>query len=149
MLDHKIAIITTKWNSDFVNPCVDWCIWELKNKWMTLKQIDIITVPGWVEIPLVAKKLANKWQYDAIICVGFICENPLYRYEFVAQSVIDTIIKLSNEVNLPILSSVLSPVNFHKDDQKQINFYRKHMKIKWIEVAESCLDIIRIHKNIN
>lgn len=54
----KIAIITTKWNPEFVGPCVESILETLHINTIEEDDIDIITVPGGVEIPLTAKKLA-------------------------------------------------------------------------------------------
>ena len=145
---NKIAIIITKWNPEFVGACLGWCKSILLWKWLLESNIDVITVPGWVEIPLVAKKLAKSLNYNAIIGIAFICENPIYRYEFVAQSVVDSIIKLNCEVEIPILSAVLSPVTFNKENKEEVSFYKEHMITKWEEVANSCLDIIKVHDSI-
>ncbi len=144
----KIAIITTKWNPEFVGPCVEAILETLHINSVEEDNIDIITVPGWVEIPLTAKKLALTGNYSAIIGVAFICENPIYRFDFVASSVVENIIAVWVETWVPVLSSSLSPVKFDRENSKDIEFYRNHMKIKWQEAAESCLEIIKVHNEI-
>jgi 6,7-dimethyl-8-ribityllumazine synthase len=68
----KIAIITTKWNTTFVDPCVKACEAELLLSGLKSDDIDIITVPGAVELPLIAKSLAKTKQYSAIIAIAFV-----------------------------------------------------------------------------
>lgn len=144
----KIAIITTKWNPEFVWPCVEGIVETFHLAGLEENATTIFQVPGGVEIPLFAKKLAETGTYDAIIAVAFICENPIYKYEFVASSVVSHIIAVSCEVEVPILSSVLSPVKFNRADPKDVSFYSEHMKLKWQEAATSCLEIIEVHKSI-
>lgn len=144
----KIAIITTKWNTDFVTPCVETCLETFQKQWIDKNTTDVFTVPWGVEIPLLTKKLAQTEKYSAIIAVAFICENPIYRYDFVARSVVDSIIRLSIDLEIPVLSSILSPVTFDRKNQEQVDFYANHMKVKWKEIAESCVEIIEVHKKI-
>jgi len=145
----KIAIITTRWNPEFVGPCVEWCISTLHEKWVEESDIEVITVPWGVEIPLTAKKLALTWNYSAIIAVAFVCENPIYRFEFVAASVVENIIRVGVETGVPVLSSSLSPVKFDRKNPEDVEFYSEHMKTKWQEAAQSCLEIIEVHKHIS
>ena len=144
----KIALITTKWNPEFVTPCVEWCRDTLIKKWISQDNIEIITVPGWVEIPLVAKKLATSWNYAAIVAIAFICENPIYHFHFVADSVVKSIIQVGLETQIPVLSAVLSPTTFDRENKKDTDFYAQHMRTKWIESAESTLEIISLHHQI-
>ncbi len=145
----KIAIITTRWNPEFVGPCVEWCVSTLQEKWIQESDIEVIQVPGGVEIPLLAKKLAEAGNYSAIVAVAFVCENPIYRFDFVASSVVENIIRVSVETGVPILSSCLSPMKFDRENPRDVEFYSKHMKIKWQEAGQSCLEIIKVHKNIS
>ncbi len=144
----KIALITTKWNPEFVTPCVEGCQNTLLEQWVSPENIEIITVPGGVEIPLVAKKIANSWNYAAVVAIAFICENPIYHYHFVADSVVKNILQVGLETGIPVLSSVLSPVTFDRENSKDIEFYSKHMRTKWIEAAESTLEIISVHEQL-
>lgn len=144
----KIGIITTKWNREFVDPCVEWCLESLHLGGIDETSIEIIRVPGGVEIPLTAQKMALTNKYDAIIAVAFVCENPIYRFDFVAASVVENIIKVGIETWVPILSSSLSPVKFDRENKQDIEFYSNHMRIKWQEAGESCLEIIQVHNNI-
>lgn len=144
----KIAIITTKWNTAFVGPCVEGCLSRLHELWVSESDIEIVTVPGAVEIPLTAKMLSQTGKYSAIIAVAFVYGGGIYRHEFVAQSVVDQIVKLSSEIELPILSSVLTPVSIDMKNQKEVDFYTNHMMGKWVEVADACMETIEVLKNV-
>ncbi len=144
----KIAIITTKWNTDFVTPCVEGCVARLKEKTISDDEIEIITVPGAVEIPLTAKMLAKTGNYKAIIGIALVYGGGIYRHEFVAASVVDQIIKLSSELELPILSSVLTPVSIDMKKQNEVDFYTAHMRGKGEEVADACMETLAVLANI-
>ncbi|MEJ7351231.1 6,7-dimethyl-8-ribityllumazine synthase, partial [Staphylococcus epidermidis] len=44
-------------------------------------QIDVAYVPGAFEIPLVAKKLAQKGEYDAVITLGCVIRGATSHYD--------------------------------------------------------------------
>ncbi|MCH2188524.1 6,7-dimethyl-8-ribityllumazine synthase [Candidatus Gracilibacteria bacterium] len=146
--NQKIAIINTKWNTEFVDPATESCIQRLKELGVGEQNIDTFRAPGGVEIPLLAKKLAESGKYAAIIGVAFICENPIYHYHFVAASVVENIIKVGIDTGTPVLCVSLSPVKFDRESSKDIEFYSEHMKTKGVEAAESCVEIIELHNSL-
>ncbi len=48
------------------------------------KQIEIIRVPGSLEIPIAAKKLAGTGRCDSIICIGCVLRGETSHYDYVA-----------------------------------------------------------------
>ena len=51
------------------------------------EQIDVAYVPGAFEIPLVAKKLARKGDYDAVITLGCVIRGATSHYDYVCNEV--------------------------------------------------------------
>jgi len=126
----KIAIITTKWNSEFVGNATEYCLSRLHEFWVSESDIEVITVPGAVEIPLTAKMLHKTENYKAVIAIALVYGGGIYRHEFVAQSVVDQIVKLSSELEMPIFSSVLTPVSIDMNNKKERDFYLEHLNHK-------------------
>ncbi|MFT7757154.1 UNVERIFIED_CONTAM: 6,7-dimethyl-8-ribityllumazine synthase, partial [Salmonella enterica subsp. enterica serovar Enteritidis] len=48
----------------------------------------VYDVPGSFDIPLLAKKLAETGQYDAIVATGLVVDGGIYRHDFVAGTVV-------------------------------------------------------------
>lgn len=48
-----------------------------------LCQIDVVSVPGCFEIPLQAKRMANK--YDVIVAIGVIIKGETYHFECMSK----------------------------------------------------------------
>ena len=138
----KIAIINTKWNAPFVWNATEACLLRLHELGVEEKQITVYTVPGAVEIPLLAKKLLKEKDFDAVIAIAIIYRGWIYRHEFVAQSVVQEIIHLNSEIWKPIFSSVLTPDTDTFESEENQKFYKEHLKIKWGEVAEACIETL-------
>lgn len=68
----KIAIINTKWNAQFVENCTEACISRLHEQGIEESEVQVFTLPGAVEIPLLAKKLLTEYGYDAAIAIAVI-----------------------------------------------------------------------------
>ena len=66
----RFSIVVSRFN-DFINAkLLDGALDALSRHGADDGQISIVKVPGSFEIPLVAQKLANSGNFDAIICLG-------------------------------------------------------------------------------
>ena len=95
-------------------------------------QIDIYDVPGALELPLMAKLLAETGKYSVIVAAAFVVDGGIYRHDFVAQAVVDGLVRASMDTNIPILSISLTPhqyqeTEFH-DKVFQSHFKRKRSR---------------------
>jgi 6,7-dimethyl-8-ribityllumazine synthase len=144
----KIAIINTKWNAQFVGNCTEACISQLHAKGVEESDIQVFTLPGAVEIPLLAKKLLTEKGFDAVIAIAVIYRGGIYRHEFVAQGVVSEIIRLNSEIGKPIFSSVLTPDTDHFHNPEKQAFYLEHLKEKGREVADAYIETMGVYKNL-
>lgn len=72
------------------------------------EDIDIVKVPGSFEIPLLAKKLAQKKKYDAIICLGAVIRGSTPHFEYVSAEVSKGIALVSLESGIPVIFGVVT-----------------------------------------
>ncbi len=70
--------------------------------------IVVIKVPGSFEIPMVAKKMALKGAYNAIICLGTIIRGATSHFEYIAAEVSKGIATASLETGIPITFGVIT-----------------------------------------
>lgn len=133
----RIAFIQACWHKEIVDQGRDAFITEMANGDVSKDQIDLFEVPGSLEIPLQAKLLAKTGRYDIIVAAGLVVNGGIYRHEFVAEAVMDGIMQVQLETEVPILSMVLTPQNFHEHDDHK-NFFREHLKVKGAEAARAC-----------
>ena len=70
--------------------------------------IDIIKVPGAFEIPLMAKILAEKQRYDAIICLGAVIRGATPHFDYVSAEVSKGVAVVSLETKVPVIFGILT-----------------------------------------
>jgi len=70
--------------------------------------IVVIKVPGSFEIPIVAKKMALKGAYNAIICLGTIIRGATPHFEYIAAEVSKGIATASLETGIPITFGIIT-----------------------------------------
>ena len=137
----RIAIVSASWHRDIVSQGTDAMKAELARSTDLRCEVDHFEVPGAFEIPLHARRLAQTGTYDAIIACGLVVNGGIYRHEFVAAAVIDGLMRVQLDTDVPVLSAVLTPRDFHEHEEHQ-QFFREHFVKKGIEVARACLQTV-------
>ena len=135
--DVRIALIQACWHKEIVDRARDSFIAEMAGHGMATDQIDVFEVPGSLEIPLQAKLLAKTGRYAVIVAAGLIVDGGIYRHDFVASTVLDAMMQIQLETEVPILSVVLTPHHFHESGE-HARFFHDHFVVKGKEAAEAC-----------
>jgi 6,7-dimethyl-8-ribityllumazine synthase len=135
-----IALVQAGWHRDLTDGCCAAFEAELVER-LPGAQVDRFEVPGALEIPLRAKQLAATGRFDAIVACALVVDGGIYRHEFVAQAVLDGIMRVQLEAGVPVLSAVLTPQQFHDHVEHQ-RFFAEHLVTKGVEVADACADLL-------
>ena len=101
-------------------------------------KVDVIDVPGALEIPLTAQRLARSGRYDAILGAAFVVDGGIYRHDFVAGTVVDALVRVGLETDTRVLSVVLTPHQY-QETATHDGFFRDHFRIKGREAAEAVM----------
>jgi 6,7-dimethyl-8-ribityllumazine synthase len=136
-----IAFVQATWHRDIVDECRAAFEAAVHLRGARQMHVDFFEVPGAFELPLFAKKLAKTGLYAGITAAGFVVDGGIYRHEFVATAVINGLMQVQLETDVPIFSAVLTPHHFHAADE-HVDFFRSHFKVKGQEVAHACMDTI-------
>ena len=100
----RYAFIKANWHSDIVDQALTGF-----SELIPLEQIDVFDVPGAFEMPLVARDLAASGQYAAVAAAAFVVDGGIYRHDFVAQAVVDGLMRAGMDTGVPVLSVSLTP----------------------------------------
>jgi len=136
-----IAYVQASWHADITDHCREAFIAEMGRHGYGAGDIEHFSVPGSLEIPLMARKLARTGRYAAVCASGLVVDGGIYRHDFVAQAVLHGIVQTSLETGVPVLSAVLTPHHFH-EHAVHAEFFTQHMVTKGKELAEACVAII-------
>jgi len=137
----KIAIIQANWHIDIVSKASISFSDFLTSNGIDGANIHTFDVPGSLEIPLMAQKLAQTGSYDLIMATGLIVDGGIYRHDFVAGTVLEGMMRVQLDTGTPVLSVVLTPHNF-QEVPAHMDFYRDHFVLKGEEAAEAALQTL-------
>lgn len=125
------------WHEEVVDRCRDSFFRGIAGLGVGAGLIDQFQVPGAFEIPLHAKRLAERGLYAAIVGAGFVIDGGIYRHEFVAEAVINGLMRVQLDADVPIISAVLTPRHFQSHHDHEA-FFAQHFEVKGAEAARAC-----------
>jgi 6,7-dimethyl-8-ribityllumazine synthase len=70
--------------------------------------IAVVWVPGSFEIPLVAQRLAESKDYDAVICLGCIIRGDTPHFEYVASEAAKGIAQVALATGVPTIFGIVT-----------------------------------------
>ncbi len=72
------------------------------------ERVDVAWVPGSVELPLVARRLAGRGRYDAIICLGAVIRGETPHFDYVASQAAAGISRVALDSGVPTIFGVIT-----------------------------------------
>ncbi len=108
------SIVVSRFN-DFINKrLLDGALDALNRHGAEDKDISVIKVPGSFEIPLMAKKLADSGNYDAVICLGAVIRGATPHFEYISAEVTKGIAKVTLDSGVPVSFGILTTDNIEQ-----------------------------------
>ena len=104
-MKNKILIIQANYYKDISTALLKSAKKELKN----FAKIDIISVPGVFEIPVVISK--NLKKYDGFVALGCVIKGQTPHFDFICKSTTDAIMNISVESKKPVGNGIITCLN--------------------------------------
>ncbi|EEE36095.1 6,7-dimethyl-8-ribityllumazine synthase [Rhodobacteraceae bacterium KLH11] len=143
MMTHtRYAFVKANWHSDIVDRALDGF-----QQLIPIEHIDIFDVPGAFEMPLLARDLAQTGRYAAVACAAFVVDGGIYRHDFVAQAVVDGLMRAGMDTDIPVLSISLTPHQYQETEHHNA-IYHAHFVEKGREAAKAALSITETRSKI-
>jgi len=138
--DIKIAVISAAFHKEVTDNLEKHCVDTLKEKGLSDSQIEITKIPGALEIPLMAKKMAKKKIYDAIIVFGAIHKGKTTHFELISRECARGCMDVSLQFEIPVIFEVLTVM----DIADAMDRATREKENKGTEAALTALDMIRL-----
>ena len=106
-----IAIIVSQFNHEITQALLAGAMQRLTSTGFNPEDITLVEVPGAVEIPLIAKRLAKKNKYAVIIALGAVIRGETTHYDYVCQQVSDGCQRVTLKYETPVIFGVLTTEN--------------------------------------
>ena len=110
----KIAIAISRFNDTIGLELLRGAQTALRMHGVAEQDVDVAWVPGAFELPLVARKLADTRNYDAVICLGVVIRGATTHYELVSAHAAAGIASASQQSGVPVIFGVLTTENIEQ-----------------------------------
>ena len=104
----KFAIVVSRFNDFITSKLLAGALDALQRSGTKSEDIDVYKVPGAFEIPLIAKKLADKGGYDAMICLGAVIRGATPHFDYVSAEASKGVAMAGMESGMPIIFGILT-----------------------------------------
>jgi 6,7-dimethyl-8-ribityllumazine synthase len=103
-----IGIVVSGFNDFITKRLLNACLMELRKQGLKDSQMTIVWVPGSLEIPVTALKLARRKNINAVIALGAVIRGETYHFEVVANECARGIMEVSLLTGKPVIMGVLT-----------------------------------------
>jgi 6,7-dimethyl-8-ribityllumazine synthase len=106
-----LAIVVSRFNQELTQELLQGALRRLQELEFTTDYITIVEVPGAIEIPIIAKRLAESKRFQSIIALGAVIRGETTHYDYVCELVSQGCQQISLDYNLPVIFGVLTTEN--------------------------------------
>ena len=104
-MKNKVLIIQANYYKDISTALLKSAMNELKN----FAKINVISVPGVFEIPVVISK--NLKKYDGFVALGCVIKGQTPHFDFISKSTTDAIMNISVDSKKPVGNGIITCLN--------------------------------------
>ena len=140
----RFAIISSRWNDFLTSRLVEGALDALERLGASQQGVEVFKVPGSLEIPLLARKVAGSGKFDAVICCGTIIRGQTPHFEYIAGEVTKGIAQAGMESGVPVLYGIVTA------DTLEQAIDRAGVKAgnKGFEAAMSAVELVNLYREV-
>jgi 6,7-dimethyl-8-ribityllumazine synthase len=142
MAHTRYAFVKANWHAEIVSKSLEGFL-----QLIPAPQVDVFDVPGAFELPLLARDLAASGRYSAIAAAALVVDGGIYRHEFIAQAVVNGLMRVSLDTGVPVLSVSLTPHHFQPTEH-HIGVFSRHFVEKGREAAQAALMLVETRTSL-
>jgi len=104
----RIAVVVSRFNSFVTERLLNGALDALRRSGIAAQNVDVVRVPGAMEIAVAAKHLADSERYHAIVCLGAVIRGETPHFEYVSAEAAKGVSTAALETGVPMAFGVLT-----------------------------------------
>ena len=141
----RIAIVWSRFNEPIVRQLLTACDRELLRLGVAAADIDVVSVPGALEIPLALQSLALErrgfgLKYDALVALGAVIRGETYHFELVCNESARGVLEVQLETGVPVANGIITTST---DEQAEAR-----APVKGAEAARVAVEMANLWKSV-
>ena len=145
MAGHRFAIVVSRFNEEITEGLLQAARERLAEASVPDDDVTIIRVPGAFEIPIVAQRLGESGDYDAIVCLGCLIKGETMHFEYIAEAASHGIMQAAAATGIPMAFGVLTTLT----EEQAVERSRSGPNNKGREAAAAALEMAKLFRKLD
>lgn len=141
----KFAVLSTQWNSFITDNLVQGALKAFAQSNIDDNNITLVKVPGAMELPIAAQRLASKQCYSAIIAIGCVIRGGTPHFDYVCAECTTGLGQVQRQYSLPITFGVLTVDNVEQAIERSSD----NTENKGFEATNTALEMVNLFNLID
>ena len=104
----RFAVVVSRFNEEITEGLLQGALDVFSERSVPRDEVTIFRVPGAFEIPLVAKRLGDSGEFDAVVCLGCLIKGETMHFEYIAEAASHGIAQAALSTGVPMAFGVLT-----------------------------------------
>ncbi|MDP8257970.1 MAG: 6,7-dimethyl-8-ribityllumazine synthase [Candidatus Aadella gelida] len=110
----KFGVVVSRFNEFISSKLLDGAVDSLIKHGVTETDVSVVWVPGSFETPMLAKKMADSGNFDAVICLGAIIRGETPHFDLVSAEAAKGIAKVAMDSSIPCIFGIITADNLEQ-----------------------------------
>ncbi len=141
----RFAIVVARWNDFLTSKLTEGALDALERLGADENMVEIFKVPGSLELPLTAMKVAQSGKFDAVICIGTVIRGETPHFDYVAGEAAKGVSQVAMQTGVPVLFGVVTADTL----EQAINRAGVKAGNKGFEAAISAVELVNLYKTMD
>jgi 6,7-dimethyl-8-ribityllumazine synthase len=142
---YRFAIVVSRFNEEITDGLLQGARERLAEASVPDDDVTIIRVPGAFEIPIVAQRLGESGEYDAIVCLGCLIKGETMHFEYIAEAASHGIMQAAAATGIPMAFGVLTTLT----EEQAVERSRSGPDNKGREAAAAALEMAKLFRKLD
>lgn len=141
----KCVVVTARWNSEVTYALRDGAVSLLKDQGLDDSQIEVIEVPGTVELVNAAAAVSRLPGVSAVIVIGCVVRGDTPHFDYVCRIAAEGVASLNVKGETPVIFGVLTVENY----QQALDRAGGKLGNKGAEAAAAAIEMANLHTRLH
>jgi 6,7-dimethyl-8-ribityllumazine synthase len=110
----RFAVVVSRFNGFVTERLLNGALDALTRSGAKTRDIEVVRVPGAIEIPLIAQHLAESGRCDAVVCLGAVIRGETPHFEFVCAEAARGVAQAALRSGVPMSFGILTVENLEQ-----------------------------------
>jgi 6,7-dimethyl-8-ribityllumazine synthase len=104
----RVGIVQSRFNAAITDAMTDGCLAELTRLGVAEDDVQVLSVPGALEIPVALKWLAQSGDVDCLVAIGCVVRGETYHFELVCNESGRGVSEVALTTGIPVANAILT-----------------------------------------